>query len=162
MALPTSYAALRFLGEDDDLYLDTTAGGIGGCPYCGTGRATGMAATEDLVNMLEEMRIDTGVDLDALIEAVWLLEEIIGRQAPGHVSKTGPLPRGAKVYGPNLPFVETFQEARHFRLGSAVVEGQVTPWREPIPAPRARREVPPWRRGARAAGAREASDVGAH
>jgi hydroxymethylglutaryl-CoA lyase len=156
MALPTTYAALRLLGEDDDLYLDTTAGGIGGCPYCGTGRATGMAATEDLVNMLEEMGIETGVDLDALIEAVWVLEEIIGRQTPGHVSKTGPLPRGDQLYDPNLPFVETFEEARHFRLGPSVVDGQVTPWREPIPVPRARPQV------AGGAGSREASDVGAH
>jgi hydroxymethylglutaryl-CoA lyase len=162
MALPTSYAALRLLGEGDDLYLDTTAGGIGGCPYCGTGRATGMAATEDLVNMLEEMGIETGVDLDALIEAVWLLEEIIGRQAPGHVSKTGPLPRGDQLYDPNIPFVETFEEARHFRLGPAVVEGQVSPWREPIPAPRVRGEVPRWRASPAGVGAREGSDVGAH
>jgi hydroxymethylglutaryl-CoA lyase len=121
-----------------------------------------MAATEDLVNMLEEMGIETGVDLGALIEAVWLLEEIIGRQVPGHVSKTGPLPRGAQVYDPNIPFVETFEEARHFRLGSAVVEGQVSPWREPIPPPRPRGEVPPWRASTVGATAGEASDVGPH
>jgi hydroxymethylglutaryl-CoA lyase len=138
MALPTTYAALRVLDEGDDLYLDTTAGGIGGCPYCGNGRATGMAATEDLVCMLEEMGIDTGVDLDALIAAVWIVEELIGRPAPGHVAKAGPLPRGAALYDANLPLVETFEEARHFRLGPAVTEHQARPWREPIPDPTSR------------------------
>jgi len=135
MALPSIYAALRVLDDGCTLHLDSTAGGIGGCPYCGTGRATGMAATEDLVNMLEQMGIPTGVDLDRLIEAVWLLEEIIGRPTPGHVSKTGPLPTGDARYDANLPLVETFEEARHFRLGPEVVEHGIRPWREPIPEP---------------------------
>jgi hydroxymethylglutaryl-CoA lyase len=135
MALPSIYAALRVLDERCVLQLESTAGGIGGCPYCGNGRATGMAATEDLVNMLEEMGIDTGVDLGRLIEAVWLLEEIIGRPTFGHVSKAGPLPRGADLYDPNLPLIETFEEARHFRLGPGVAEHQIRPWRERIPTP---------------------------
>ncbi len=135
MALPSIYAALRVLDAGCELQLETTAGGIGGCPYCGNGRATGMAATEDVVNMLEEMGIDTGVDLDRLIEAVWLLEEIIGRPTPGHVSKAGPLPHGDDLYDANLPLVETFAEARHFRLGPDAAEHQIRPWREPIPTP---------------------------
>ena len=73
MALPSVYATLSVLDERHTLFLDTTAGGIGGCPYCGNGRATGMAATEDVVNMLEAMGIATGVDLDALIAVVWSL-----------------------------------------------------------------------------------------
>ena len=93
LALATMYAALRVLDDRDELFIDTTIGGVGGCPYCGNGRATGMAATEDVVNLLE-MGIDTGIDLDKLIEAVWLLEEIIGRQTPGKISKTGPPPTG--------------------------------------------------------------------
>lgn len=136
MALPCIYAALRVLDDSCELQIETTAGGVGGCPYCGSGRATGMAATEDVVNMLESMGIDTGVDLDALIEAVWLLEEIIGRPAPGHVSKAGPLPHGDRLYDANLPLVETFDEARHFRLGAEACEHQIRPWREPIPEPR--------------------------
>jgi hydroxymethylglutaryl-CoA lyase len=141
MALPSIYAALRVLDERDELQLETTAGGVGGCPYCGTGRATGMAATEDVVNMLEAMGIDTGVDLDKLIEAVWLLEEIIGRPTPGHVSKAGPLPHGDRLYDANLPLVETYEEARHFKLGPAAVEHQSRPWREPIPEPRVKAET---------------------
>jgi hydroxymethylglutaryl-CoA lyase len=134
MALPSIYAALRCVG-DRDLHLDTTAGGIGGCPYCGNGRATGMAATEDVVAMLDAMGIKTGVDLNALIGVVWMLEEILGRAVPGHVAHAGPRPDGTGLYDPNLPLVETHEEARHFRLGSRVAEHQRRPWREPIPAP---------------------------
>ena len=135
MALPSIYAALRTLDSDYELQIETTAGGVGGCPYCGNGRATGMAATEDVVNMLEEMGIATGVDLDRLIAAVWLLEEIIGRPTPGHVSKAGPLPHGGALYDANLPLVETHAEARHFRLGEVACAHQLRPWREPIPEP---------------------------
>jgi hydroxymethylglutaryl-CoA lyase len=142
MALPSVYAALRVLDERCELQVETTAGGVGGCPYCGNGRATGMAATEDLVNMLEQMGIDTGVDIDALIEAVWLLERIIGRPTPGHVSKAGPLPGPGDLYDANLPLVETHAEARHFRLGAVACEHQVRPWREPIPEPASRASEP--------------------
>ncbi len=138
LALACSYAAIDALDERFDLYLDSTAGGIGGCPYCGNGRATGLAATEDLVNLLEQMGIDTGVDLGRLIEAVWLLEEIIGRPAFGHVSKAGPPPSGADLYDPNLPVIETFAEARHFALGAQVTDAAKRPWRAPIPSPSSR------------------------
>jgi hydroxymethylglutaryl-CoA lyase len=135
LALASTYEALRVLDADDEVYLDTTAGGIGGCPYCGNGRAAGMVATEDLVNMLEMMGIATGVDLDALIRAVWMLEEMIGRPANGHVSKAGPHPSPDRLYDANLPLVETFEDARHFLLGPEVVRRQLRPWREPIPEP---------------------------
>lgn len=134
MALVSFYAALKVLDERHTIILDTTLGGIGGCPYCGNGRATGMAATEDVVHMLAALGIETGVDLDALIRAEWMLERIIGRSTPGRVSKAGPTPRTiASVYDPNLPLVETFEEARHFAVGTQAVEHQMSPWREPIP-----------------------------
>jgi hydroxymethylglutaryl-CoA lyase len=136
LALASIYAALRVLDDACELQIETTAGGVGGCPYCGNGRAAGMAATEDVVGMLEAMGIETGVDLDLLIDAVWLLEEIIGRAAPGHVSKAGPLPHRDALYDANLPLVETFEEARHFRLGAGAFEREVRPWREPIPSAR--------------------------
>lgn len=132
MALPSIYAALRVLRSDEYLHIDTTIGGIGGCPYCGNGRATGMAPTEDVVNMLHEMGIETGVDLKKLIEAVWLLEEILGRTTLGHVSKAGWLPRGRDLYDINMPFVETFNEAKHFIKGPSVYAGGVNPWDKPI------------------------------
>ncbi len=141
LALASIYAALSVLDDACELQIETTAGGVGGCPYCGNGRAAGMAATEDVVGMLEAMGIETGVDLDRLIEAVWLLEEIIGRPAPGHVSKAGPLPHGDALYDANLPLVETFQEARHFRLGADAFQREVRPWRDPIPSARPRAQA---------------------
>jgi hydroxymethylglutaryl-CoA lyase len=135
MAVPSIYAALRTLDDRHRVSMDVTAGGIGGCPYCGTGRATGMAPTEDVVTMCAAMGIDTGVDIDKLIEAVWLLEEIIGRPTPGHVSKAGPLPGPDQLYDPNLPLVETHEQVKHFKLGPSAVAGGIIPWKEPIPAP---------------------------
>lgn len=136
LALASSYAAIDALAPGMDLYLDTTIGGIGGCPYCGNGRATGMAPTEDMVNLLNEMGIANSVDLPRLIEAVWLLEDILGRPTAGHVSKVGPMPRGDDVYSPNLPVIETFAEARHFLLGDAVTDPGKRPWRTSIPNPK--------------------------
>jgi hydroxymethylglutaryl-CoA lyase len=82
--------------------------------------------------MLEEMGIKTGVDLKKLIEVVWLLEDILGRPTMGHVSKAGPLPRGRDLYDINMPFVETFEEARHFIKGPSAYEGGINPWSHPI------------------------------
>ncbi|MBM3934710.1 MAG: citramalate synthase [SAR202 cluster bacterium] len=115
------------------LILDGTIGGIGGCPYCGTGRATGMMATEDFVHMLEGMGIPTGVDMDRLIDVVWMLEEVIGRPAFGSVSKAGPRPRTPdRWFDPNMPFVETLEQAKHFKLGPGVYKDGIYPWKEPI------------------------------
>jgi hydroxymethylglutaryl-CoA lyase len=67
-----------------------------------------------------------------------MLEEMLGRPTFGHVSKAGPCPvRPKDWYDPNMPFVETFEEARHFRLGPSVYENGKRPWREPIPKPHA-------------------------
>jgi len=134
-ALASIYAALTVLEPKDTLYIDTTIGGIGGCPYCGNGRATGMAPTEDVVNMLNEMGIETGIDLDEVVRVVWMLEEILGRATPGHVSKAGPMPRGEKLYDANMPFVETFEHAKHFLLGPSTYEGGIYPWSEAITSP---------------------------
>lgn len=143
MALPCTYATIRSLDDRFDAWFDVTAGGIGGCPYCGNGRATGMAATEDVVMMLQAMGIDTPVDMARLIEFVARLDEILGRPSPGHTSKAGPLPlREEDRYDPNLPLVETHHEAQHFRLGPHVAEHQVRPWPEPIPNPHAKASIP--------------------
>ncbi len=66
---------------------DGAVGGLGGCPYAGG--ATGNVATEDLVNMLEEMGVATGVNLDALIECAKLATSLVGRTPEGHVARTG-------------------------------------------------------------------------
>lgn len=136
MAVATQYAALRELGPEDDLALDGTIGGFGGCPYCGNGRATGMAPTEDVMHMMEDMGIETGVDLDKLIECVWMAEEILGRQLWGHVSRAGPRPMTKdKLYDMNAPFVETLEQVKHFKVGTKAYEGAVYPWREAITSP---------------------------
>jgi hydroxymethylglutaryl-CoA lyase len=102
---------------------------MGGCPYCGNGRAAGHVPTEDFVFMCEEMGIDTGYDLDKLIEAAIIAEEVVGHPLWGHVSKAGRLPRGDRLYARNMPFVETLKEASHFRKGPSVYAHQLSPWR---------------------------------
>jgi len=56
---------------------DTSVAGLGGCPYAPG--ATGNAATEDVVYMLHGMGIDTGIDLDALLEAGGYISTALGR-----------------------------------------------------------------------------------
>lgn len=146
MALTSAYAAINALSGDDTLHLQGTLGGVGGCPYCGNGRATGMAPTEDFMHMLEGMGIETGVDLDKLIECVWMLEDMLGRYTWGHVSRTGPRPiRPEQFYDENAPFVETIEQAKHFKLGPKAYEGCIKPWKDPITSPyldRARKGQP--------------------
>lgn len=109
---------------------DTSIGGMGGCPYCGNGRSAGHVPTEDFVDLCHEMGIETGYDLDKLIEASWIAEEVVGHPLWGHVSKAGPRPRGDDVYPVDMPFVETLEEASHFRNGPSVYEGQIAPWQQ--------------------------------
>lgn len=59
---------------------DAAAGGLGGCPYAPG--ASGNLATEDLVYMLHGMGIDTGVDLEALVEASRFMSEVLHRTLP--------------------------------------------------------------------------------
>lgn len=142
-ALAQIYTALEVLDDRHDILVDTTCGGVGGCPYCGNGRAASMAPTEDVVVMLEDMGISTGVDIKALVEFVWELEKVLGRHTIGHVSRAGWLPRDAdELYDPNMPFVQTFEEASHFLFGKEVTETGMSPWRAPIPAPAHRYGVP--------------------
>jgi len=70
---------------------DASVGGLGGCPYAPG--ASGNVATEEVVHMLHDMGIDTGIDLDALIEAASLAEEIVGRELPSGVLRAGPRTR---------------------------------------------------------------------
>jgi len=122
-----SYYEALTLGATD---FDTSLGGMGGCPYCGNGRAAGHVPTEDFVHLCHEMGIDTGYDLDKVIEAACIAEEVVGHSLWGHVSKSGPMPHGDTCYPADMPFVETLEEAAHFRVGPDVYEGQISPWRE--------------------------------
>lgn len=66
---------------------DASLAGLGGCPFAPG--ATGNICTEDLVNMLEDMGFDTGVNLDALLAASVKIPAIVGHDVPGQVMKAG-------------------------------------------------------------------------
>jgi hydroxymethylglutaryl-CoA lyase len=70
---------------------DASVGGLGGCPYAPG--ASGNVATEEVVHMLHDMGVDTGIDLDRLIAAAELAERIVGRQLPSGVLRAGPRTR---------------------------------------------------------------------
>jgi len=75
--------------------VDSSAGGLGGCPYAPG--ASGNLATEDLLYMLHGMGIETGVDLDAVAAASRALGERLGRPLPSRYLQAGPpLARGAE------------------------------------------------------------------
>ena len=66
---------------------DGSLAGLGGCPFAPG--ATGNICTEDMVNMLEDMGYDTGVDLDRLIACARRVPAIVGHDTPGQVMKAG-------------------------------------------------------------------------
>jgi len=70
---------------------DASVGGLGGCPYAPG--ATGNIATEELVHMVADMGIATGVDLAAMIDAAADAERIVGRELPSQVLRAGPRTR---------------------------------------------------------------------
>ncbi|MFD4840218.1 hydroxymethylglutaryl-CoA lyase [Achromobacter sp. NPDC058515] len=67
---------------------ESSLAGLGGCPFAPG--ATGNVCTEDLVNLLHEMDIETGIDLPALIQVARRLERVMTRSLPGQVMKAGP------------------------------------------------------------------------
>jgi isopropylmalate/homocitrate/citramalate synthase len=83
----TGYAnAVSALEAGANLF-DASCGGLGGCPFAP--RATGNIATEDLVYLLEGDGVETGVNLDALIETSVWLEGLLGRRLEGQVYRAG-------------------------------------------------------------------------
>ncbi|GGK94625.1 hydroxymethylglutaryl-CoA lyase [Mangrovihabitans endophyticus] len=70
---------------------DASVGGIGGCPYAPG--AAGNIATEELVHMLHDMGIATGIDLDKLITVAEMAEKVIGRTLASGVLRAGPRTR---------------------------------------------------------------------
>lgn len=71
--------------------LDSSAGGIGGCPFAPS--ATGNIPTEDLVYMLERSGFSTGIDLDKLIATGEWLQGVLGRSIPSMLLKAGTFPK---------------------------------------------------------------------
>jgi hydroxymethylglutaryl-CoA lyase len=74
MALANTLATL----EMGIWHFDTSVAGLGGCPYAKG--ATGNVATEDVVYMLHGMGIDTGIDLNKLIDAGKFISDFLGRK----------------------------------------------------------------------------------
>jgi hydroxymethylglutaryl-CoA lyase len=70
---------------------DASVGGLGGCPYAPG--ATGNIATEELVYLVEEMGIGTGIDLEDMIAAAADAERMMGRTLPSQVLRAGPRTR---------------------------------------------------------------------
>jgi hydroxymethylglutaryl-CoA lyase len=89
MGVANAYAGL----EMGISWFDSAVGGLGGCPFAGHAGAAGNLCTDDLVFMCDEMGIETGVDLDALIGCTRLAEEIVGHPLPSAVAKGGSLRR---------------------------------------------------------------------
>jgi isopropylmalate/homocitrate/citramalate synthase len=87
----TGYANAVAAIETGARVLDSSIGGLGGCPFAPN--ATGNIATEDLVYLLEEMGVQTGINLEALIEVSNWLETVMGRKLPGMVYKAGGFPK---------------------------------------------------------------------
>ncbi len=86
-------AALQ-LGVAD---FDASVGGLGGCPYAPG--ASGNIATEELVHMVEDMGVATGVDLAAMIDAAAEAEQAVGHQLPSQVLRAGPRTRRTPLEG---------------------------------------------------------------
>jgi len=70
---------------------DSTVGGLGGCPFAGQKGAAGNICTEELVMLCEEMGVETGVDLERLIEVGRMAEEIVGHPLPSELLHGGAL-----------------------------------------------------------------------
>jgi hydroxymethylglutaryl-CoA lyase len=87
MAVANAHAAIK-MGVSQ---FDSTVGGLGGCPFAGQPKAAGNICTEELVLLCEEMGIETGVDLDTLIEVGRMAEDIVGHQLPSELIHAGSL-----------------------------------------------------------------------
>jgi hydroxymethylglutaryl-CoA lyase len=87
MGIANAYAALE-MGVD---MFDACVAGLGGCPFAGHKGAAGNVCTEDLVFMCHEMGIETGTDLDRLLDCARLAEDIVGHPLPGSVKFGGSL-----------------------------------------------------------------------
>jgi len=76
--------------------IDSALGGLGGCPYAPG--ASGNLATEDLVYMLSGMEVETGVDLDALVDCSTFVSTLVGHDLPSKYWKAA---LGERSRGPS-------------------------------------------------------------
>jgi len=71
--------------------IDTAVAGMGGCPFAAHKGAAGNVTTEDVVFLCQEMGVETGIDLDAMIDAGQLAERVVGHPLPGKLKSGGNL-----------------------------------------------------------------------
>lgn len=83
----TGYANAIAGLEHGATVFDASVGGLGGCPFAP--RATGNIATEDLLYLLANEGVETGIDLDALLEVAAWLSTTLERELPGLVQRAG-------------------------------------------------------------------------
>jgi hydroxymethylglutaryl-CoA lyase/(R)-citramalyl-CoA lyase len=86
----TGYASAWAALEGGATILDASVGGLGGCPF--SPQATGNVATEDLVWQLGRDGVETGVDVDAVVDVAIWLEGLLGRQLEGYLHRAAPFP----------------------------------------------------------------------
>jgi isopropylmalate/homocitrate/citramalate synthase len=86
----TGYANAVTALEEGVSSLDASVGGAGGCPFAP--KATGNIATEDLVYLLRGLGVETGIDLDAVIQVSRWLGAQLGKELPGMVARAGDFP----------------------------------------------------------------------
>ncbi|MGH7399928.1 MAG: hydroxymethylglutaryl-CoA lyase [Candidatus Rokuibacteriota bacterium] len=87
LAIANVVAALE-MGIDR---FDSAVAGMGGCPFAAHQGAAGNVTTEDLVFLCQELGVETGIDLDAMIEAGRLAERVVGHPLPGKLKSGGNL-----------------------------------------------------------------------
>lgn len=86
----TGYANAAAALDEGVVSLDASVGGAGGCPFAPN--ATGNIATEDLVYLLRGLGVETGINLEALIETSRWLGSQLGKELPSMVAKAGDYP----------------------------------------------------------------------
>jgi hydroxymethylglutaryl-CoA lyase len=84
--IANAFAALQVGVET----LDASIGGIGGCPFAP--KATGNIGTEDLIYMLDRMKVEHDGELDQVIETAHWLGGVLGKELPAMVSRAGGFP----------------------------------------------------------------------
>jgi hydroxymethylglutaryl-CoA lyase len=87
LAIANVVAALE-IGVD---CFDSAVAGMGGCPFAAHKGAAGNVTTEDVVFLCQEMGVETGIDLDAMIAAGQLAEHVVGHPLPGKLKSGGNL-----------------------------------------------------------------------
>ncbi len=66
---------------------DSSLGGLGGCPF--VPGAAGNVSSEDVIHMLDEMNIETGINIDKVIELAEEIEEMVGHSSDGYILRAG-------------------------------------------------------------------------